>query len=147
MTSSCTRTWVDMDFSLVVLREQHVAYSKYSANVLVVRACVRASVRASVCPLCLTYARIFVFSWRLQNKSQAGPDVLLQITDRQGPDTGTWSMHTVGWLELGDEQRARENFRMMFRNINPPFKACPLYNFCLRVFCNDMSCFTQPFWE
>jgi len=51
-------------------------------------------------------------------------------------------MHTVGWLELGDEQRARENFRMMFRNINPPFKVCPLYTFYLDVICNDMACFT-----
>lgn len=45
-----------------------------------------------------------------------------KITDEQGPDTGTWSMHTVGWLELGDTERAYKNFRMMFRNINEPFK-------------------------
>lgn len=31
-------------------------------------------------------------------------------------------MHTVGWLELGEPQRAHQNFRMMFRNINGPFK-------------------------
>ncbi|XP_052777171.1 protein-glucosylgalactosylhydroxylysine glucosidase-like [Mya arenaria] len=51
-------------------------------------------------------------------------DLLLyeQITDRQGPDTGTWSMHTVGWLEVGNETRAYNSFKMMFRNINEPFK-------------------------
>ncbi|KAL4217202.1 hypothetical protein ACF0H5_023655 [Mactra antiquata] len=45
-----------------------------------------------------------------------------KITNPHGPDTGTWSMHTVGWLELGDEKRAEDNFKMMFRNINNPFK-------------------------
>ncbi|XP_045179575.2 protein-glucosylgalactosylhydroxylysine glucosidase-like [Mercenaria mercenaria] len=45
-----------------------------------------------------------------------------KITDAQGPDTGTWSMHTVGWLELGEDEKAYKNFRMMFRNINEPFK-------------------------
>ncbi|CAG2204271.1 ATHL1 [Mytilus edulis] len=45
-----------------------------------------------------------------------------KMTDQFGPDTGTWSMHTVGWLELQDEQKAQEMFKMLFRNINGPFK-------------------------
>ena len=45
-----------------------------------------------------------------------------QLTDKNGPDTGTWSMHTVGWLELGDWDKANEMFSYMFRNINGPFK-------------------------
>lgn len=45
-----------------------------------------------------------------------------KVTNPEGPDTGTWSMHTVGWLELGDEKRARKSFGMMRRNINEPFK-------------------------
>ncbi|XP_061165726.1 protein-glucosylgalactosylhydroxylysine glucosidase-like [Saccostrea echinata] len=49
-------------------------------------------------------------------------EIYENVTDRYGPDTGTWSMHTVGWLELGQPQRAYENFKMMFRNINGPFK-------------------------
>ncbi|XP_077981915.1 protein-glucosylgalactosylhydroxylysine glucosidase-like [Glandiceps talaboti] len=44
------------------------------------------------------------------------------LTDEYGPDTGTWSMHTVGWLERGDEEKADEMFQKMFRNINGPFK-------------------------
>ena len=31
-------------------------------------------------------------------------------------------MHTVGWLELNEEERAAKAFKMMFRNINEPFK-------------------------
>ncbi|XP_062568653.1 protein-glucosylgalactosylhydroxylysine glucosidase-like [Saccostrea cucullata] len=49
-------------------------------------------------------------------------EIYENVTDKYGPDTGTWSMHTVGWLELGQPQRAYENFKMMFRNINGPFK-------------------------
>lgn len=49
-------------------------------------------------------------------------EIYENVTDKYGPDTGTWSMHTVGWLELGDLERARQNFKMMFRNINGPFK-------------------------
>lgn len=44
------------------------------------------------------------------------------MTDQFGPDTGTWSMHTVGWLELQDEHKAQEMFKMLLRNINGPFK-------------------------
>ncbi|XP_006813312.1 protein-glucosylgalactosylhydroxylysine glucosidase-like [Saccoglossus kowalevskii] len=45
-----------------------------------------------------------------------------ELTDEYGPDTGTWSMHTVGWLELGEEEKADDMFKMMFRNLNGPFK-------------------------
>ncbi|XP_076098796.1 protein-glucosylgalactosylhydroxylysine glucosidase-like isoform X1 [Mytilus galloprovincialis] len=45
-----------------------------------------------------------------------------KMTDQFGPDTGTWSMHTVGWLELQDEHKAQEMFKMLLRNINGPFK-------------------------
>ena len=50
------------------------------------------------------------------------PFTLFQITDKAGPDTGTWSMHTVGWLEFGEEERAASTFKMMLRNVNDPFK-------------------------
>ncbi|XP_048733983.2 protein-glucosylgalactosylhydroxylysine glucosidase-like isoform X1 [Ostrea edulis] len=49
-------------------------------------------------------------------------EIYENVTDKYGPDTGTWSMHTVGWLELDQPQRAHQNFKMMFRNINGPFK-------------------------
>ena len=39
-----------------------------------------------------------------------------------GPDTGTWSMHTVGWLELNEEAEAEKTFKNMLRNVNEPFK-------------------------
>ncbi|ELU00861.1 hypothetical protein CAPTEDRAFT_212448 [Capitella teleta] len=45
-----------------------------------------------------------------------------ELTDKYGPDTGTWSMHTVGWLELGNQEKANEMFSTMFRNVNGPFK-------------------------
>ncbi|CAH1792619.1 unnamed protein product, partial [Owenia fusiformis] len=45
-----------------------------------------------------------------------------ELTDKYGPDTGTWSMHTVGWLELGNYTKANEMFEVMFRNVNGPFK-------------------------
>ncbi|XP_070563897.1 LOW QUALITY PROTEIN: protein-glucosylgalactosylhydroxylysine glucosidase-like [Ptychodera flava] len=44
------------------------------------------------------------------------------LTDEYGPDTGTWSMHTVGWLEFGEEDKADDMFKKMFRNLNGPFK-------------------------
>ncbi|XP_067682724.1 protein-glucosylgalactosylhydroxylysine glucosidase-like [Haliotis asinina] len=44
------------------------------------------------------------------------------LTDRVGPDTGTWSMHSLTRLELDEEEEAADDFRMMFRNINGPFK-------------------------
>jgi hypothetical protein len=31
-------------------------------------------------------------------------------------------MHTVGWLELKDQDKADQMFFTMFRNINGPFK-------------------------
>ena len=49
-----------------------------------------------------------------------------QLTDKYGPDTGTWSMHTVGWLELDNVTKAEEMFLYMFRNINGPFKVIAL---------------------
>lgn len=56
------------------------------------------------------------------NKLETYNKYILQITNPEGPDTGTWSMHTVGWLELGNETRAQQSFGMMRRNINEPFK-------------------------
>lgn len=49
-------------------------------------------------------------------------EIYEEVTDSFGPDTGTWSMHTVGWLELGNEGRANATFRTMFRNVNGPFR-------------------------
>lgn len=34
----------------------------------------------------------------------------------------TWGMHTVSWLEFGEEELADENFKKMNLNINEPFK-------------------------
>ncbi|XP_048259379.1 protein-glucosylgalactosylhydroxylysine glucosidase-like [Haliotis rufescens] len=45
-----------------------------------------------------------------------------KLTDRVGPDTGTWSMHSLTRLELNEKEAAADDFRMMFRNINGPFK-------------------------
>ena len=44
-----------------------------------------------------------------------------QLTDEFGPDTGTWSMHTVGWLELAETEKAEETYLKMLRNINGDF--------------------------
>ena len=38
-------------------------------------------------------------------------------------------MHTVGWLEFGEEERAANTFKMMLRNVNDPFKVCLLLLF------------------
>lgn len=51
----------------------------------------------------------------------------MQVTDRLGPDTGTWSMHTVGWLELNEKRKANDMFQMLLRNINGPFKVKHTY--------------------
>ena len=37
-------------------------------------------------------------------------------------------MHTVGWLEFGEEERAANTFKMMLRNVNDPFKVTFTYS-------------------
>lgn len=34
----------------------------------------------------------------------------------------TWSMHTVGWLEIGEETRAATLFQKNFAYVKEPFK-------------------------
>lgn len=36
-------------------------------------------------------------------------------------------MHTVGWLELNEERKANDMFKMLLRNINGPFKVKHTY--------------------
>lgn len=45
----------------------------------------------------------------------------IERTDENGPAM-TYGMHTLGWLELGDEEKAAELFARTYANMRPPFK-------------------------